>query len=1457
MKTLIKPIAQNPTRISRLMILAAALIVPATTGLAQTMWTDGTADYNIPGNWNGTYTDGSDNSSPNPNCDNDTGSNNVILIQPGDPAWYHGDTLAGQGNNTSGAYLQTGSTNFTGYPNNGNWLRMGIGSGGYGSYILSNGTVNVAGRTQLGENGTGYLEVDGGVYNTGYNGNPGIVAGQGDFGPGTGMLVLNGGTINNVNNETWFGEAGGGGADTGYFLMTGGTLNANNWFVFGRNDGAAGYGVMTGGTINFTGGGQFLVGGGGRGSLIQSGGTINVFNQYLVPQSGNTSTDLGTNILSGTAVLNVHDWLAVGRNGGYGELDISGGASITRDNADGDSGGNFDVGASGRGILNQNGGFITNNAGRTLIGEGGTGFWNLNSGVASLGTVAMGLNNGSSGTLTLNGGTLQIFQIGVGTGGSELNFNGSVVQATGNNANFISGITETFISPGGATIDSQNFNITIGEELDDAGGGLTKLGSGTLILSNPNNNYSGDTVVNAGTLIVGTGSGANGNYTVADNAVLDVQVLSANGQLNQSSLTLGSSTGATLDFNLGGFGNPSSAPLNVGGPVTANGTITINIADGFSQLGQFPLIQFPNGDLAGSGHFVLGSIPTGVTASIVVTSTSVSLDITAVTLPIWQGLAGGIWDTGADTNWINQGTGLPISYADGDAVLFNDTAPGTPNINLTTAVSPGNVTVNNNNLSYAFLGSGSISGSTSLTKEGANNLAILNPSGNTYTGATILDGGTLSVTNLANGGSASAIGASSAGPTNLVLAGGALVYSGPAVSVNRGYTADNTNGTPDIVTISNLTLSGSVLSAMGSGFTKSGPAQLAYAGTGSSTLSDALGYNVAQGTVLFTSGTNNIAGSLTVGSTNGVPAVLTVNNSAVVDLLSGPLFDIADSQGGLNTNYAVVNQTGGTVNVPSGYSTFIGQNSNSVGVYNISGGTFNFNNWLAVGRENGVGTINLSGSGAVNMISGNGGNIDIGNSGGFGGQLGTGVINQSGGSISNVVSGTWLGEGSGGASPSGTWNMTGGIAWLGYLGIGYDGTGTGQLSISGNASITVNNSPIEMGRPDGGSGVLTIGSTNGSSTGTMTQIGSADFNVGNQGHGVLNMLSGGTLSLGNQTTMYLTRGSDASGYVYLNSGSKIITGYLNNGWGFSQGITTNASAFYFNGGTLQAATGSPYFIQPYVNAIIETNGAFVDDGGFGVTVLCTFVDGPGSTAGLTKSGSGTMILAATNTYTGTTVVSNGTLQANVLASPVVVESGATLLSANIINGSVTVNSGGTLGGNVGTIGTVTINGGLSLASGSTTVLQLTPSSNDQIAGLTSVSYGGSLVVSNISASLLASGSQFKLFNSSTAGSGNFSSVTVLPLGTGTFNPATGILTITSSGAVQFNPTSVSNGNLILTGNGGTSGGSYSLLTATNLLTPIGNWKTNTTGVFSGTGTFSNGIPIILTNPAQFFMLKTP
>jgi hypothetical protein len=66
-----------------------------------------------------------------------------------------------------------------------------------------------------------------------------------------------------------------------------------------------------------------------------------------------------------------------------------------------------------------------------------------------------------------------------------------------------------------------------------------------------------------------------------------------------------------------------------------------------------------------------------------------------------------------------------------------------------------------------------------------------------------------------------------------------------------------------------------------------------------------------------------------------------------------------------------------------------------------------------------------------------------------------------------------------------------------------------------------------------------------------------------------------------------------------------------------------------------------------------------------------------------------------------------------------------------------------------------------------------------------------------------------------------------------------------------------NGKLILTGSGGSPGGSYSWLTTTNMATPLANWITNTVGVFDSNGAFSNAIPINPSETSRFFRLKLP
>lgn len=65
------------------------------------------------------------------------------------------------------------------------------------------------------------------------------------------------------------------------------------------------------------------------------------------------------------------------------------------------------------------------------------------------------------------------------------------------------------------------------------------------------------------------------------------------------------------------------------------------------------------------------------------------------------------------------------------------------------------------------------------------------------------------------------------------------------------------------------------------------------------------------------------------------------------------------------------------------------------------------------------------------------------------------------------------------------------------------------------------------------------------------------------------------------------------------------------------------------------------------------------------------------------------------------------------------------------------------------------------------------------------------------------------------------------------------------------------GSLVITGNQGTPNAGYSVLTATNLLTPLADWKVSATGSLDSNGALSNALPINPAQPASFFRLRIP
>jgi fibronectin-binding autotransporter adhesin len=386
------------------------------------------------------------------------------------------------------------------------------------------------------------------------------------------------------------------------------------------------------------------------------------------------------------------------------------------------------------------------------------------------------------------------------------------------------------------------------------GFGLTKTGLGTLLLSGAST-YSGTTLASAGTLALSTAWNGSGAVTVNDAAGFEVRQAAPNATLKLDSLTLGSSAGpVAATFSLGGFANPANAVVNVTNALTLNGTTTVNLSgSGGLTSGTFKIFTF--GSIAGSGNFQMGVAPGG-SATLATNGNSIEVTFVPVTLT-WRGETNGValadWVTSGSTNWLNVAANSRASYVDGNSVIFNDTLTGTSNVNIAAPVLPSSIVVSNVTTSYAFAGSGKISGTTGLTKDGAGTLIL--GVANDYTGATTIGAGTVQL------GIAHAIPTNSSSPT-LVL-NGTLDLNGNDQTIN-GFTGSGTinNTTPTVATLFfNGASGGSTFSGLIQNSGGDGALKLAKIGTGIQTLS---------GNNTFSGGVNINNGTLQLGSDNAL-----------------------------------------------------------------------------------------------------------------------------------------------------------------------------------------------------------------------------------------------------------------------------------------------------------------------------------------------------------------------------------------------------------------------------------------------------------------------------------------------------------------------------------------------------------------------------------------------------------
>ncbi len=253
-------------------------------------------------------------------------------------------------------------------------------------------------------------------------------------------------------------------------------------------------------------------------------------------------------------------------------------------------------------------------------------------------------------------------------------------------------------------------------------------------------------------------------------------------------------------------------------------------------------------------------------------------------------------------------------------------------------------------------------------------------------------------------------------------------------------------------------------------------------------------------------------------------------------------------------------------------------------------------------------------------------------------------------------------------------------------------------------------------------------------------------------------------------------------------------------------------------------------------------------------------NGSGTTA-ILKQGTGKLTLTGASIHSGPTIVESGILQVDgsFSSSPVTLN-GGTLSGNGTFAAGVTVNSGATLSPGA-SIGQMTINNSLALTFGSTNIMELNKQlgTNDSIVGLSSVTYGGTLIVVNL-AGTLAANDTFKLFDAASY-AGAFDAIILPPL-TGLLSWNTNNLAIdgtisVSSGLPQITSMSLSGSTLSFGGRGGQALHDYHVLASTNVLAPFSAWTPIITNQFDGSGNFSFTDTIVSGRPQRFYAIRVP
>ena len=344
---------------------------------------------------------------------------------------------------------------------------------------------------------------------------------------------------------------------------------------------------------------------------------------------------------------------------------------------------------------------------------------------------------------------------------------------------------------------------------------LIKAGSGKLSINN-DNDFNGETSVWDGELeINGTLSqshvfvnrfasiGGSGVFAKGVTMPYGGNVVAGKPGMGdtlriEDSLYIGGKSMFTFELSddTSGITKPNDVVLVNGDLMLLNsGTLNINRLDENLSPGIYKLIEY-TGNFTGdvSGFNARGLL--GYPYEILKYDSSIALRIIQKRPPtsiVWKGDKSNIWDQVTSLNWLNGDSS--DWFVANDTVIFSDSTKTVTNIQMASELPIGEMQVNST-VNFIFNGPGYLSGTGKLIKSDTAVLNLL--TANSYSGGTVINGGTLMVNNTSGS-------ATGSGPVTVndgtILAGSGSIEG--EVTIEDGGTISLQNGAQSAIHIKN------------------------------------------------------------------------------------------------------------------------------------------------------------------------------------------------------------------------------------------------------------------------------------------------------------------------------------------------------------------------------------------------------------------------------------------------------------------------------------------------------------------------------------------------------------------------------------------------------------------------------------------------------------------------------